>query len=382
MTSIHPLLDPEKQVQARRYEKEKRLIGLAGSAYSLVLLLAFYGSGSSAALAGILPGRPFILVFLIYLAVVLAGFTLLDLPLDFYGGYLHEHKWKFSNQTVKSWLRDKLKSLLVGLVLAWVVVGLFFWVLGRFPRFWWLVAGLGTALVSTVFATLFPVVILPLFNKYTPIEDEELTGALERLLARGGLKSGGFFKEDMSRQTKKENAFLAGLGRTRRVVLGDNLMSHMTVPEIAAVMTYEVGHYRHRHIWKGIVIGTAQQVVVFLCLDLALKAVFPGFPSGARADLARLPIIGLGLGILSSVIFGPLNLALTRAFESQADRYALLHAEDKRAFLTALAGLANRNLANAYPAWWVKVLFYSHPPIGERLKRGEEILASPDASRP
>jgi STE24 endopeptidase len=374
MPKIHPLLDPEKQKQARRYEREKRLIGLAGSLYSLALLLAFYGSGASAALAGILPGRPVLPVFLIYLAAVLAGFTLLDLPLDFYGGYVHEHKWKFSNQTVGRWLQDKLKSFLVGLVLGWIVVGLFLWVLGRFPRLWWLVAGLGTALVSTVFATLFPVLILPLFNKYTPIEDKELTDALRRLLERGGLKSGGFFKEDMSRQTKKENAFLAGLGRTRRVVLGDNLMDHMTIPEIAAVMTHEVGHYKHKHIWKGIVLGTAQQVVIFFCLDLALRAIYPDFPGSGRFNLAHLPVIGLGLGVLSGLIFGPLNLALTRAFESQADRYALLHAEDKRAFLTALAGLANRNLANAYPAWWMKVLFYSHPPIGERLRIGEELI--------
>ncbi len=381
MPVLHPLLDPEKQEQARRYEKEKRLIGLAGSAYSLALLLVFYGSGASAALAGALPGRPFFFVFLLYMAAVLAGFTVLDLPLDFYGGYIHEHKWKFSNQTVRSWLGDKLKAFLVGLVLAWVVVGLFLWVLGRFPRLWWLVAGLGTALISTILATLFPVVILPLFNKYTPIEDKALTDALERLLKQGGLKSGGFFKEDMSRQTKKENAFLAGLGRTRRVVLGDNLMTHMSVPEIAAVMTHEVGHYRHRHIWKGILFGTAQQVVVFLCLDLALRAIFPDFPAGSRFNLAHLPAIGLGLALLSSGVFGPLNLALTRAFESQADRYALRHAEDKRAFLTALAGLANRNLANAYPAWWVKVLFYSHPPIGERLRKGEDLLASASASR-
>ena len=292
---------------------------------------------------------------------------LLTLPLSFYSGYTHEHRWNFSNQTPKSWFWEKIKSFLVGLVLMWCVLGLLFWIMEIFNGFWWLAAGLGMALVSVVLATIFPVVILPIFNTYTPIENKELEEALEDILRRGGLRSSGFFKEDMSRQTKKENAFLAGLGRTRRVVLGDNLMDNMSLEEMKAILAHEVGHHRHRHMWKGIVLGTVQQLVVFFAVDWLMKQFFPGFLSSFRENLRIFPCFVIFVGAVSGFLFGPLGKALNRSFERQADVYALKNILQPQMMATALAGLADRNLSNAYPQWWAKLLYYSHPPIGERL---------------
>jgi STE24 endopeptidase len=371
MTRIHFLLDKEKQVQARRYEKEKRILGLAGTLASLIVLLAFYYSGASGRLADLFTGRPVILGFLVYITVVLSVFTLLTLPLTFYSGYIHEHKWKFSNQTVKSWLGEKAKSLAVSLVILSILLGLLLWIMACFGQTWWLMAGLGMALVSVILATLLPIVILPIFNKYTPIQDKELTAALDKILSQGGLRSSGFFKEDMSRQTKKENAFLAGLGKTRRVVLGDNLMKNMTVPEIESVIAHEVGHFRHKHIWKNIMIGTLEQLAVFFVINTVMKSLFPRFLSSTRLNLSLLPMFVIFTGAISSVLFGPFSNALSRHFEKQADQYALENIKDKNAFMTALAGLADRNLSNAYPEWWVKLLYYSHPPIGERLEMAD-----------
>jgi STE24 endopeptidase len=371
MTKIHFLLDKEKQVQARRYEKEKQILGLAGTLVSLIVLLAFYYSGASGRLADLFTGRPVILGFLVYITVVLSVFTLLTLPLTFYSGYIHEHKWKFSNQTVKSWLGEKAKSLAVSLVILSILLGLLLWIMACFGQTWWLMAGLGMALVSVILATLLPIVILPIFNKYTPIQDKELTAALDKILSQGGLRSSGFFKEDMSRQTKKENAFLAGLGKTRRVVLGDNLMKNMTVPEIESVIAHEVGHFRHRHIWKNIMIGTLEQLAVFFVINTVMKSLFPQFLSSTRLNLSLLPMFVIFTGAISSVLFEPFSHALSRHFEKQADQYALENIKDKNAFMTALAGLADRNLSNAYPEWWVKLLYYSHPPIGERLEMAD-----------
>jgi STE24 endopeptidase len=252
--------------------------------------------------------------------------------------------------------------------MAWFVLALLLWIMSRFPQSWWLIAGLAMALVSVVMATIFPVVILPIFHRYTPIQDKELTDALKEILSREGLKSGGFFEEDMSRRTRKENAFLAGLGKTRRVVLGDNLIRQMTVPEIVSVVGHEVGHYKHRHAWKGIAIETIEQLTVFFLLSLVMSAAFPGFPGSPREVLIVLPIMLIVGGAASGLLFGPLSNALSRHFEKQADLYAAAQVKDKHALATALAGLADRNLSNAYPAWWVKVLYYSHPPAGERLQ--------------
>jgi STE24 endopeptidase len=233
-------------------------------------------------------------------------------------------------------------------------------------------AGLSMAAVSVIFATLFPIVIFPIFNKYTPIEEKELTDSLEKTLEKGGLKSSGFFMEDMSRQTKKENAFLAGLGRTRRVVLGDNLLRNMSLTEIDSIIAHEVGHFKHKHIWKQMTAGTFQQLAVFFLMDFLMHKYSLSFLESMRANLALFPIFAILLGGISSILFSPLNHWLSRHFERQADRYALAITPNPRSFSTALAGLADRNLSNAYPARWVKLFFYSHPPIGERLLMADE----------
>ncbi len=374
MDKIHPLLDKEKQRQARRYEREKRLLGLANMTLSLIILLGFYYSGLSALLGHLNIGGSVIWVFLIYVASFLMMLALLGLPLSFYNGYIHEHKWNFSNLTIKRWIWEQVKAFLVGLILMIILLGLLFWIMDIFPQYWWLIGGLAFAFVSVVLATIFPVVILPIFNKYDPVQNKELTNALEKILSDGGLKSSGFFKEDMSRQTKKENAFLAGLGKTRRVVLGDNLMESMTTSEIESIIAHEVGHYKHRHIWKNLLIGTAQGLIVFFILNWALSALFPQFLSSTSWNLTLFPVFVILMGGVSSFLFGPLSNALSRCFESQADRYALKSIQDTKAFMTAMAGLADRNLSNAYPEWWVKWLYYSHPPIGERLKAAEDFL--------
>jgi len=371
MTKIHFLLDKEKQEQARRYEKENRMLGLASMALSLVTLLSFYFTGLSAWAANLFIGSSIVWTFIVYLALFLAVVVIISLPLNFYSSYSHEHKWKFSNQTVKTWLWEKAKSLVVGLLILYVLLGLLFWIMAHFAQIWWLIAGIGMAIASVIFATIFPVVILPIFNKYTPIQDKELTDHLENILSRGGLRSSGFFKEDTSRQTKKENAYLAGLGRTRRVVLGDNLMKNMTIPEIESILAHEVGHFKHKHIWKNIIMGTMEQLVVFYIFNLAMKSFFSQFLSSTRCNLSLFPFFVIFAGAILGFLFGPLRNVVSRHFEKQSDQYALENIKDKKAFMTALAGLAHRNLSNAYPQWWVKLLYYSHPPIGQRLRMAE-----------
>ncbi len=370
MKEIHPLLDADKQNQAQKYEKEKRLLGLLGSVISLAFVLWYYFSGFSHQIAHV--EYSFIWTFLIYVIIFQVLSTIIGLPIGYYSGYVHEHKWGFSNYTHKTWALDQIKSFLVSLVLFPLLLGLLYWVFAAFPDIWWLVAGGAAALVSVIFVTLFPVIIAPIFNKYDPIEDQSLVSQLTEILEKAGLKPGGFFRQDMSRQTKKENAFLAGLGKTRRVVMADNLLEHMSEAEISSVIAHEVGHYKYSHLPKNIFIGTAQQLIIFYLLDLVMKKLFPEFLTSNAANLALFPMIGLIMGILSGFLFGPLNNWLSRYFERQADNCSLELYPEKDAFLGAMAGLANRNLSNAYPGWWVKWLYYSHPPIGERLAFAEE----------
>jgi len=362
---IHPFLDKKKQTKAKTYENEKRKIGIVASLVSLIFILLFYFSGLSNYLANI--NISFIYVFLIYIILFQILSTIIGLPLGYYSSYIHEHKWGFSNYTNKTWIIDQLKSFAVSLILLPILLGLFFWVLWRFPETWWLVAATITTLVSIVFVTLFPVIILPIFNKYDAIEDEKLTSQLSEILHKAGLRPSGFFRQDMSRQTKKENAFLAGMGKTRRVVIADNLLEHMSLSEIKSVIAHEVGHYRYSHLPKNILIGTIQQLIIFYLLNIIMKILYPEFLTSNTNNLTLFPIFSLIMSLLSSLLFGPLNNLISRYFERQADRTSLELYPDKDSFQKAMAGLANRNLSNAYPEWWVKLLYYSHPPIGERL---------------
>ncbi|MFC2169256.1 M48 family metallopeptidase [Acidobacteriota bacterium] len=372
MEKIHPLLNQEKQSMAKRYEKENRILSLAGAIISFLTLLAFYYSGLSAKLASPSISESIIKTFLFYAVAFQAVLAIFGTPLHFYSSYIHEHKWNFSNHTVKSWFLEQLKSFLVSLMIFLIVLSLLFRIMAVYPQNWWLIAGLAMALVSIVFSTLLPVVILPVFNKYTRIENKELTSVLEKTLSKAGLRSSGFFKEDMSRQTKKENAFFVGLGKTRRVVLGDNLMEKMSVPEIESIIAHEVGHYKHKHIWKLIGLGTLQQLIIFYVLNMLMKMLFPQFLQSTRWNLTLFPFFVILLGAISGFFFKPLGNTLSRKFEKQADSYALESIKHKTEFMTALAGLADRNLSNAYPDWWVKLLYYSHPPIGERLSKAEQ----------
>ena len=329
----------------------------------------FYFSGLSEYLANI--NLSFTYVFLIYVTVFQILSTVIGVPLGYYSSYIHEHKWGFSNYTNRTWIIDQLKSFAVSLILLPILLGIFFWVLWKFPETWWLVAATVTTLVSIVFVTLFPVVILPIFNKYDIIEDETLTGQLSEILHKAGLKPSGFFRQDMSRQTKKENAFLAGMGKTRRVVIADNLLEHMSLSEIKSVIAHEVGHYRYSHLPKNILIGTVQQLIIFYLLNIIMKVLYPEFLTSNTNNLSLFPMFSLIMSLLSSLLFGPLNNLISRYFERQADRTSLELYPDKDSFQKAMAGLANRNLSNAYPEWWVKLLYYSHPPIGERLSFAE-----------
>ena len=366
---IHPFLDKDKQAKAKTYENEKRKISIIGSVLSLVFILLFYFSGLSNYLANI--NLSFIYVFLIYITIFQILSTMVGLPIGYYSSYIHEHKWEFSNYTNKTWFIDQLKSFTIGLILLPILLGLFFWVLWRFPETWWLVAATVTTLVSIVFVTLFPVVILPIFNKYDPIEDEKLTDQLSEILHKAGLNPSGFFRQDMSRQTKKENAFLAGMGKTRRVVIADNLLEHMSLSEIKSVIAHEVGHYRYSHLPKNIAIGTIQQLIIFYLLNIIMKILYPEFLTSNTNNLSLFPMFSLIMSLLSSLLFGPINNMISRYFERQADITSLELYPNKESFQKAMAGLANRNLSNAYPEWWVKLLYYSHPPIGERLSFAE-----------
>jgi STE24 endopeptidase len=369
---IHPLLDKEKQEKAKVYEWTNRKIGLWSMLLSAVFNLAFYFSGFSSEIAGMRIFPSIIVIFIFYMFVYASLQEIISLPISYLSGFVIEKKYGFSNQTRGEWFKEHAKSYLVSLVISVLIFGALLFIFQKFEDLWWVVASCFMVFFSVVMSMIFPVWIMPIFHKYEPIEDDELKDSLRGILGKGGLKIKGFFREDTSKTTTKENAMLAGLGKTKRVILTDNIINNMKPDEIRTVLAHEVGHYKRAHMPKMIFTGLFFNLFSFYLLHVVFTVLFPDFLTGVRANIALLPMFLLFLSLIDLALLKILQNALVRLFENQADDEALKLSEDADAFKRAMAGLANRNLSNAYPNFWVKLIYYNHPTVGERLQRAEE----------
>ena len=368
MLHHHPLLDSEKQLLARQYEVQKREISFFNMITGFILSVIFILFVANPVISMLPYNKTIAFVLFIW---IMSIFSLpFDMIFAYISSYKIEHQYEFSNQSKLEFFIEQFKGLGINLIIGPILASVLFFAFKVSPNYWWLWAALGMILISVIFATLYPVLIMPLFNKYTPIEDEELKSRLGSILEKGGLKIKGFFIQDMSRQTKKENAFLGGLGKTRRVVLSDNIIKNMSLNELETVIAHEVGHYKHKHIWKNIFLGTVYQLFLFYISHTLMYAYNPLYLNSFENRLEAYPIFILCFGILNFLFLSPLSNAISRYFERQADQYALNSTKNPKAFQEAMAGLANRNLSNAYPPKSIIFFYYSHPPMGERLNTG------------
>jgi STE24 endopeptidase len=243
-----------------------------------------------------------------------------------------------------------------------------YWLLRATGDAWWLWAAAGYLLFVVVLSNLAPVLIMPLFNKYVPLGEEyaDLVARLTALAARAGTRVSGVYHFDMSRRTKAANAALTGIGNTRRIILGDTLLTEFTGDEVETVIAHELGHHVHRDIPVGIVISGALTLVGLFLAAQVLSSGAAALGFAGPADIAALPLLVLSLGVFGLLTM-PLNNAYSRWREVRADRYALDATHKPQAFANAMTRLANQNLADADPEPWVVLLLYSHPPIRDRL---------------
>ncbi|MBN1147177.1 MAG: M48 family metallopeptidase [Anaerolineales bacterium] len=364
-------LDPQRQEQARAYARVNRRLMLVDLALGAAYLLAWLAFGWSQALkAAILvyTSSPW-LVVAVYAAVFGGIYSLIGLPLSYYEGFVLPHRFKLSNQTLRGWIVDLVKSALVGGALGLPLLEIIYAVLRAYPETWWLWAAGILLLFSVILANLAPALLMPIFYKFEPLGETyaDLEARLLQLAQQAGARVQGVYRFDMSRRTKAANAALTGLGNTRRILLGDTLLESFTPDEIETVLAHELAHHVHRDIPIGILAESLVTLVGFYLASLALKwgALSLGFEG--PADIAALPWFGLVMGAYGLVTM-PLTNGYSRWRERRADEYALKATGKGAAYASALARLANQNLAEAEPEPWVEFLLYSHPALGKRIR--------------
>ena len=372
-------LDPEKQKQAKAYARIRRRLWVVDTVFSTLYFLAWILLGWAISLRTALSNlitNEWLLVPL-FVAVFGGIYFLLNLPLGYYSGFVLPHRFGQSNQTLKDWVTDQIKGIAVGAPFGLILLELLYLALRATGDLWWLWAAGGLLVFNVLLINLAPILIMPLFNKYVPLGDEhkELADRLLNLAERAKTKVRGVFKYDMSKRTKAANAALTGIGNSRRIVIGDTLINEFSTDEIETVLAHELGHHVHRDIPVLVTFGILSTTLGLYLASLGLNWAIGTFGFMSPADVAALPALGLIFGIYDFFTM-PLNNAISRWRENMADDYALQATGKHEAFASAFTRLANQNLGEVDPENWVVFVFYSHPPLGERIEKARRWKAA------
>ena len=372
---IHPSADQEgREALARHYSRTKLWLGFAGTVYVFILTLVFLVGGFSKSLDQYTHryvSNDYWALLLFVLVVGIAE-TILVGPLSYYSGYYLEHKYGLSNQTFRGWMVEGLKSMAISIPIGLPVLLFFFYCLKTFGTEWWLPVGAILFLVSVVLARLAPVLLFPLFYKFTPLDEGAIREKILALCRRVGIRVEGVFTFNLSKNTKKANAAFTGIGKSKRIILGDTLIQNFNDEEIETIFAHELGHYKMKHIWVMMAVGTLNSFLG-LYLTAQLYAVSLSWLGFTRPDqIGALPLLTLWLG-LYSLVSSPINNHISRLNEFSADRYAVQITGRKEDFINALNKLAKINLAETTPPAIVEFFFHSHPSIEKRIRAIESM---------
>ncbi len=368
-----PVVVPEPSEKALRYYRTGNIIWavdqLLGFALPAGLLLTGLSARMRTFAAEVGRGH-FYPTLVVYLALLSALLFLIQLPLSFYVGYAREHAYGLSTQRLGKWAGDELKGLAVGTVVGALVLWVPYLLLAKSPARWWLWTGALSLPFFTLVLLVTPVFIAPLFNKFGPMKDRALEAEVLAVAASAGVEGARVYEVNKSVDTEKVNAYVTGVGRTKRIVLWDTLLARLTPRQTRFVVGHELGHYVLGHVWINILISSGLTLLglygVHRVADLVIARLGAQLGFGRISDIASMPLFMLLLSLFSFLIT-PAALALSRYHEHEADRFGLELTHDNSAGATAFVALQQQNLAVPRPGLLYKIFRASHPPIGERV---------------
>ena len=364
---------PEPSDQARDYYLLTNALWIVGLAWGFAIPAFVLATGWSARMRtwALARTRRRWLALFLYLALYAAIEFALTLPLAFYGGYVVEHRFGLSEQTVAKWATDALVSLLLGLGVGFVVVSGVYALLGRSPARWWLYSGLAAIPFIVLLFLVTPIWIDPLFNKVGPMKDRALEARIVALASRAGIDGARVFEVEKSVDTRKLNAYVNGFGETKRIVLWDTIVRRLAPRELLFVMGHEMGHFVLHHAWVLIASFSAIAMAALYAAHRLAHGLIRRF--GRRFgfdrldDFASYPLIALVAGLVV-VAVTPAFLAVSRTLERDADRFGLEITRDNEGCASAFVKMTTDNLAIPRPNPILHALRGSHPTVAERVE--------------
>lgn len=330
-------------------------------------------------LSGLLPwlngiieslGLPFVPSGLIFFGTLALADAILGMPFAFHRTFAIEKGFGFNTMTVRLWIEDNLKELALSAIILGALLGVLLALMAWSPRCWWFFIWVIFASFQFLLLWLYPVVIAPLFNKFEPLKDEALRTALIDLMQAAGLKTEGIYQVDAGKRSRHTNAYFTGMGKSKRIVLYDTLLSSCTAEEIVAVLAHEIGHWKRHHIRKQLLSMEIVSLVLFYAVSRLVE--WPLLHE-AFGFSSVVPYVGLLLAAAlfgpASFLFTPLSAALQRKYEREADAFAVALVKGATPLCDALKRLAKDNLANLHPHPLYAAFYYSHPALTDRIAR-------------
>jgi STE24 endopeptidase len=360
--------------KATRYHRLGRRASLLSTAWTLAWLLAAMITGVSIDLrawaAGLGVVRSQTAVIAIYVLVLSFFLDLATLPFALYKGFILERRYGLATETMRHWLKDYLKAAGIGLLFGEAGAIFLYYTLRHWPLRWWIASGVGYTLIAIVLVNLAPVLLLPLFYHFRPLDKAALRDRLTALARKANTTIKGVYEWTLSDRTKKANAALTGIGHTRRILLSDTLLAEYSDDEIEVILAHELAHHVHLDIWSAVLLDATLSFAGFYAVSRLLRVAVPYFGLQSAADPAGIPILLMAAAALGLVV-KPLMNAISRAHERRADSYALAMTKNPSAFISAMRRLGQQNLAEENPSRLVQAFFYSHPPVKDRLRAAQ-----------
>jgi len=363
---------PEATEQALRFYKSGNILWIVQNFWSLVvpLLILFTGlSGKMGKFAGKW-GKNWYFTIVIYLFLFLIIDSLLNLPLDFYSRFIRPHAYGLSSQPLARWLSQYGKGILISFALSALFVWIFYLLLKKSPRRWWIYSALVSIVIGFFLLFVKPIWLDPLYNQFGPMKNKQLEKEILALANRAGIEDGRVMQVDKSQDTNMLNAYVTGFGATTRIVLWDTTLDKMSPDEILFVMGHEMGHYVLHHVWWIFLYLSVLSFVVFYLIyksaNWILSRWHRQFGFKKLSEIASLPLL-IFLASLFTLISKPLSNYVSRIFEQQADQFGLEITQNNEAAAKAFIVLQKQNLGNPRPGPIYKFWRCSHPPLGERI---------------